>query len=223
MKATVKERLLTSIASKNISARKFETITGLSNGYINNLKRSPTAEKLEKIFYNFPELSKQWLLAGEGQMLTESPPEIQKTSPDESTYASEEKLKQIPILPISAQGGSLNDFTLSVRKYDCEWMSSPIFNADFAIEVAGDSMAPEYPAGARVLIKRINESAFIEWGKVYVIDTENGVVLKKVVPADDDTNIRCVSINPHPNYAPFNIPKTSIYGMYIVLGLYAKK
>ena len=162
-------------------------------------------------------------MAGEGQMLTESPPEIQKTSPDEYTHASEEKLKQIPILPISAQGGSLNDFTLSVRKYDCEWMSSPIFNADFAIEVAGDSMAPEYPAGARVLIKRINESAFIEWGKVYVIDTENGVVLKKVVPADDDTNIRCVSINPHPNYAPFNIPKTSIYGMYIVLGLYAKK
>lgn len=178
---------------------------------------------VDKILKVYQDLSRVWLLTGEGQMLTESPPEIQKTSPDEYTHASEEKLKQIPILPISAQGGSLNDFTLSVRKYDCEWMSSPIFNADFAIEVAGDSMAPEYSAGARVLIKRINESAFIEWGKVYVIDTENGVVLKKVVPADDDTNIRCVSINPHPNYAPFNIPKTSIYGMYIVLGLYAKK
>ena len=110
-----------------------------------------------------------------------------------------------------------------MKEYDCEWMSSPIPDADFAIEVAGDSMAPEYPAGARVPIKRINESAFIEWGKVFVIDTENGVVLKKVVPADDDNCIRCVSINPHPNYAPFNIPKTSIYGMYVVLGMYAKK
>lgn len=170
---------------------------------------------IEQILNFYTDLSRVWLLTGEGQMLTESS--------DVGKSVSEENFKQIPILPISAQGGSLNNFTLSVRKYDCEWMSSPIFNADFAIEVAGDSMAPEYPAGARVLIKRINESAFIEWGKVYVIDTENGVVLKKVVPADDDTNIRCVSINPHPNYAPFNIPKTSIYGMYIVLGLYAKK
>lgn len=223
METTVKKRLLTFMASKNISVRKFEAIAGLSNGYINNLKRSPTAEKLENIFCAFPELSKRWLLAGEGQMLIEPPLEIEKNISDVEKTASEEKLKQIPILPISAQGGSLNDFTHSVRKYDCEWMSSPISDADFAIEVAGDSMAPEYPAGARVLIKRINESAFIEWGKVFVIDTENGVVLKKVVPADDDNCIRCVSINPHPNYAPFNIPKTSIYGMYVVLGMYAKK
>ena len=215
MKATVKERLLTFIASKNISARKFETITGLSNGYINNLKRSPTAEKLEKIFYKFPELSKQWLLTGEGQMLTESS--------DVGKSVSEENFKQIPILPISAQGGSLNNFTHSVRSYDCEWMPSPVSDADFAIEVAGESMAPEYPAGARVLIKRINESVFIEWGKEYVIDTENGVVLKRVVPADDENYIRCVSINPAPDYAPFNIPKSSIFGIYIVLGMYAKK
>ena len=156
-------------------------------------------------------------------LVDSSPSEVKKFSSDVEKTTSEEKLKQIPILPIAAQGGSLNDFTRSVKEYDCEWMSSPIPDADFAIEVAGDSMAPEYPAGARVLIKRINESAFIEWGKVFVIDTENGVVLKKVVPADDDNCIRCVSINPHPNYAPFNIPKTSIYGMYVVLGMYAKK
>ena len=102
-------------------------------------------------------------------------------------------------------------------------MPSPVSDADFAIEVAGESMAPEYPAGARVLIKRINESVFIEWGKEYVIDTENGVVLKRVVPADDENYIRCVSINPAPDYAPFNIPKSSIFGIYIVLGMYAKK
>ena len=168
--------------------------------------------------------SASWLLTGEGAMLVDlSPSEVKKNSSDVEKTTSEEKLKQIPILPIAAQGGSLNDFTRSVKEYDCEWMSSPIPDADFAIEVAGDSMAPEYPAGARVLIKRINESAFIEWGKVFVIDTENGVVLKKVVPADDDNCIRCVSINPHPNYAPFNIPKSSIFGMYIVLGMYAKK
>lgn len=205
----------------------FATSIGKARSYISEVKsgkRPLTEQFVLQICSAFPELSKSWLLTGEGAMLVDLyPSEVKKTSSDVEKTTSEEKLKQIPILPISAQGGSLNDFTHSVRKYDCEWMSSPISDADFAIEVAGDSMAPEYPAGARVLIKRINESAFIEWGKVFVIDTENGVVLKKVVPADDDNCIRCVSINPHPNYAPFNIPKTSIYGMYIVLGMYAKK
>ena len=205
----------------------FATSIGKARSYISEVKsgkRPLTEQFVLQICSVFPELSKSWLLTGEGAMLVDlSPSEVQKNSSDVEKTTSEEKLKQIPILPISAQGGSLNDFTHSVRKYDCEWMSSPISDADFAIEVAGDSMTPEYPAGARVLIKRINESAFIEWGKVFVIDTENGVVLKKVVPADDDNCIRCVSINPHPNYAPFNIPKTSIYGMYVVLGMYAKK
>ena len=166
--------------------------------------------------------SPSWLLTGEGSMLVEnSPSEVKKTSSDVENTTSEEKLKQIPVLPIAAQGGSLNDFTLSVRMYDCEWMASPNPNADFAIEVAGESMMPEYPPGARVFIKRINERAFIEWGEVFVLDTENGIVLKQVHPADDENFIRCVSINP--NYAPFNIPKASIFGMYIVLGVYAKK
>lgn len=184
-----------------------------------------TADFLQRLNTTFGSIfSASWLLTGEGSMLVDlSPSEVKKNSSDVEKTTSEEKLKQIPILPIAAQGGSLNDFTHSVRKYDCEWMSSPISDADFAIEVAGDSMAPEYPAGSRVLIKRINESAFVEWGKVYVIDTENGVVLKRVVPADDENYIRCVSINPAPDYAPFNIPKSSIFGMYIVLGMYAKK
>lgn len=205
----------------------FATSIGKARSYISEVKsgkRPLTEQFVLQICSAFPELSKSWLLTGEGSMLVDSSPsEVKKISSDVEKTTSEEKLKQIPILPIAAQGGSLNDFTRSVKEYDCEWMSSPIPDADFAIEVAGDSMAPEYPAGARVLIKRINESAFIEWGKVFVIDTENGVVLKKVVPADDDNCIRCVSINPHPNYAPFNIPKTSIYGMYVVLGMYAKK
>lgn len=191
---------------------------------LKNKKRNLTEQFVMSICEAFPEVNSSWLLTGEGAMFVDLfPSEVKKNSSDVEKTTSEEKLKQIPILPISAQGGSLNDFTHSVRKYDCEWMSSPISDADFAIEVAGDSMAPEYPAGSRVLIKRINESAFVEWGKVYVIDTENGVVLKRVVPADDENYIRCVSINPAPDYAPFNIPKSSIFGMYIVLGLYAKK
>ena len=33
------------------------------------------------------------------------------------------------------------------------------------LPVSGNSMAPEYPEGSRVVVRRINERAFIEWGK----------------------------------------------------------
>ena len=121
-------------------------------------------------------------------------------------------VKLIPLLPLSAQGGSLNDFVVSVSEKDCEKIISPISDADFAITISGDSMAPEYPNGSQVLIKRINERAFIEWGRDYVLDTCNGVVVKRLAPSENDDCIKCVSLNPSPVYAPFDVSLNDIYG-----------
>ena len=74
----------------------------------------------------------------------------------------------IPLLPIAAQGGTLKEFIVSVKDSDTEHIVSPIKGVDFAITVAGDSMAPEYPNGSQILIKKIDEKAFIDWGKAYV-------------------------------------------------------
>ncbi len=129
----------------------------------------------------------------------------------------------IPLLPISAQGGSLNDFVSSVNLQDCEKIISPIKGADIAITISGDSMADEYPSGSIVLAKRINERAFIDWGKVYVLDTCNGVVVKTLTPSQKEDCVRCVSINPNPIYAPFEVALNDIYGVYRVMLCMAKK
>lgn len=123
----------------------------------------------------------------------------------------------VPLLPISAQGGSLNDFLVSVKDSDCERVVSPIKGADFAMTVAGDSMSPEYPSGSQILIKKINEKAFIDWGKVYVLDTCNGSVIKRIFPTDnkDPDKVKCVSINP--DYPPFEVSLENVFGVYRVL------
>lgn len=123
----------------------------------------------------------------------------------------------IPLLPISAQGGSLNDFIVSVKESDCERVISPINGAEFAMTVTGDSMAPEYPSGSQILIKKINERAFIDWGKAYVLDTCNGSVIKRIFPAEDKDpgKVKCVSINP--DYPPFEVSFEDIFGVYRVL------
>lgn len=119
------------------------------------------------------------------------------------------------LLPISAQGGTLNDFVVSVKGTDCETIISPIKDVDFAIPIAGDSMAPEYPSGSQVLIKKINEKAFIDWGKVFVLDTCNGVIIKRIYPTEKEGVVKCVSINP--SYPPFEVSLKDVFGVYRVL------
>lgn len=125
------------------------------------------------------------------------------------------EVQTVPLVPISAQGGSFNDFVISIRESDCERIISPIKGADWAMSVAGDSMAPEYPSGSQVLIKKINERAFIDWGKVYVLDTCNGSIIKKLFPSDEPDKVVCKSINPE--YPPFEVSMQDVYGVYRVL------
>ena len=122
------------------------------------------------------------------------------------------------LLPQSAMGGSLSGFAVEgATLQNCEKVISPIKGVDFAISVYGESMAPEYPSGSRVLIKKINPDIFIDWGKVYVLDTSNGVIIKEVIVSPKEGCIRCHSINPDPKYSDFDVPMDEIYGIYRVL------
>ena len=123
--------------------------------------------------------------------------------------------EMVLVIPTGARAGTLADFADSVAQYDCERMVTPVKGADYAIQVTGDSMSPEYPSGSVVLIKRINEKAFIEWGKTYVLDTENGAVIKNVRRTDNPEVIECVSLNPA--YQPFTMETKYINGWYRVL------
>ena len=123
--------------------------------------------------------------------------------------------EMIPVLPTDARAGTLADFADAVEAYHCERMVSPIKGADFAMQVTGDSMSPEYPSGSVILCKKINEKAFIEWGKVFVLDTTNGAVIKSVRKTDNDNEVECVSLNPA--YQPFRIDMEYINGWYRVL------
>lgn len=128
---------------------------------------------------------------------------------------AEMEQEMVLVIPTGARAGTLADFSSSVAQYDCERMVTPIKGADYAIQVTGDSMSPEYPSGSVVLIKRINEKAFVEWGKTYVLDTENGAVIKNIRRTDNPQIIECVSLNPA--YQPFTMDTKYINGWYRVL------
>lgn len=69
---TVKERLISYISFLGIGQGRFEKECGLSNGYVNNIRKSITPEKLQQIALHYPKLNTGWLMTGEGPMLKEA-------------------------------------------------------------------------------------------------------------------------------------------------------
>lgn len=219
---TISDRLI--LLAKKLgfdNVNKFEIASELPTGYVRKAKviTKPRQMQLQSIY---PNVNIEWLLSGKGEMLHENnvPPTIQPEFPKDTTKKDPQS-KIVPLIPISAQGGSLNDFSISVMNYECEKVVSPMMDVDFAISISGDSMAPEYPSGCQVLIKRINESAFIEWGKVYVLDTCNGIIIKKLMPSESPDKVLCVSINPA--YPQFEVAFKYIQGIYRVMMVMAVK
>lgn len=205
------ERLNQLIDNKGVTPYYLSQMTKVSQATISRLRSDETAKpsiSTNKKIADYFNVNADWLLTGDGDM-------TEASTYDNLLDNAEQALYTVPLLPISAQGGALNEFVVSVKDSDCERIISPISGVDFAITVSGDSMAPEYPSGSQILIKRINEHAFIDWGKTYVLDTCNGTVIKNLYPSENKGKVTCKSINP--SYPSFDISLTDIYGIYRVL------
>lgn len=214
METTIKERIKAFCGYKHISVRHFERACGFANGYVNSLKNAPNVDRLSTIISTYPEINKIWLLTGEGEMLR---PEASGPSSPSAEVPHADEPHRVPLIPGVAKGGTLGEYADPVRSSECGLIVTPVPAAELAITVSGESMEPDYPAGSVALLRRIDEASFIEWGRAYVLDTVNGAVLKLLAPSDREGHVRCLSINPSPAFAPFDVPLPDIHGIYRVL------
>ena len=99
---SVKNRLLQFLEYKNISQKRFEEMCGLSNGYVNNIRKSIKLDTYkEKIEPIFPELNKKWLLLGEGEMLIEEDEEEPYLRAERNKYGlSLQRIQELTNLPL---------------------------------------------------------------------------------------------------------------------------
>lgn len=213
MEENVKDRLLLFLKNRRINNSEFGRMFDVSTAYVSSIRKSISPEMLDKLRSRFPELSIEWLLTGDGQMLNNT---IQRKSDSDELFYTY-------LLPMSAVAGTLTDFEGSATLADCEKIVSPIAGVDFAINIYGDSMMPEYPSGSMVLIKRMNIDTFIAWGEVFLLDTVNGILLKELQPSENDDEVVCVSHNPSGKYRPFNVSKKDIRSIFRVLACITRK
>lgn len=203
-----KDRILRYIEHEGISIREFERKCGFSNGYFNKIKDFST-DKVQEIIRVFPNLNYIWVLTGETCMLN--------SDMAQSNEVTQVKTETRPRIPYTAAAGSLTSAVEGITSDQCEHI--PRINIfpeyDFTIIIKGDSMEPKYEGGDEVACKRIDSTSFIQWGKVHVLDTAQGILIKRTY--EDGEKIRCVSYNPE--YPDFSIDKDEIYSMSLVVGL----
>ena len=66
---SIKDRIIKFIRYRGLRVKQFENICGLSNGYINSMRKGFGREKLENVLSMFPELNRDWIVYGEGEMI----------------------------------------------------------------------------------------------------------------------------------------------------------
>lgn len=173
--------------------------------------KNVSAAMCDRILSTFPSVSRVWLLTGEGPMISDG------SKP--ATAESEPAAQTVPLVHLSALAGPIAAYYEEGEDLaNCERIYSPVAGADLAIPISGDSMEPKFPNGSIAFIARINEASFIPWGHTLVLETENGVFIKNVLPdSSDQSYVWAESTND--KYPPMHVPKKSIYRMYRVLGV----
>ena len=220
--------------------RAFALHVGVSPTVVENIvgtrRGKPSFDFLEKVCAK-ANISAEWLLMGKGEMVMDmfefrktpmvfhSNPEYYENKVEENhtidkptAHPATKQDEGIPLIPIDAMAGVLT-CEQTALEYECERYVVPMFKgADFLIPVKGSSMYPKYNSGDIVACKRVSMTdIFFQWNKVYVIDTNQGALIKRIKPGSAPDRILIVSDND--KYDPFELPYSAIHAVALVIGV----
>ena len=190
----------------------FASKMGISASLLTEISKERSnvgARTLQKTVQLFG-VSSEWLLTGNGEPWSNG-----ESGSAKSLVAA---AGGIPLIPVDAMAG-FGRGEATVLDSECEHYYVPAFrSADFLFTVSGDSMAPHFLSGDIVACKHLPLSdLFFQWGKTYVIDTEQGALIKRVGKGSHENCITLISDNPA--YEPFEMARSGIRHIALVLGI----
>ena len=174
----------------------------------------PLSDKfLDKICSLDNNINKVWILENKGEML--------KSSNNTPAVAEPQLPSGVPMLPFDAFAGIGTDVEGVNLDTIEERYVVPLFDGmkmDFMISVRGSSMYPKYNSGDVVACRMVQELLFVQWNKIYVLDTiSQGVIIKRLKKSDKEGFVICKSDNEQ--YEPFEIPMSDIRTIALVVGV----
>lgn len=185
----------------------FAKFLGISPQVLYNWKARNTFDT-ELIYSKCIDINPEWLLTGNGNMVKNAFVGKQKNgrgkgiSPISSTYS---------------EGFISVDH--KIMEYDNEQFVIPTFNdADSLVQVKGDAMYPKYNNGDIVACKSLLlDDLFFQWDKVYVLETSQGSLVKRIKKGKDADHILLVSENE--SFEAFELSVSKIFAIALVIGV----
>ena len=215
-KSPIKQNILRYLAQKGVSAYEFYKESGVTRGILQQ-NNGISEDNIARFLAYAPDVNIEWLITGEGPMLSHPTPPTTPTKP-----TSHPSTSGIPLIPLDAVAGFPAESGGGVRMEDCERYVIPEFEnkgANFLIRVSGDSMVPLYYSGDLLACRKITDIRFFQWGTVYVLETSQGVLVKRVQESVDHADsILCVSENSSVHH-PFLLPRDDIRSLSTIVGL----
>ena len=224
----IKKRILQFIEYKGIAKTEFCEKASIS--YANMKGKSLISEiggsQLGEILSIYPDLSADWLLTGEGEMLKEEGKEEVKFVSD-----PKENKRMIPFYDDVSSIGGCNSISASMD--GCmpagEWIDAGdwFHEASAAIRHYGDSMI-EYPSGCILVLKKVEDMRLLLWGRNYMVETTEFRITKRLQSGENNTIVAYSSnTDKYPDgrqiHEPKIIPMESIRSIWLVLGYVVKE
>lgn len=210
------DRIFEYIDYKGVNKSELERKVGISNGYLakQRQRKADIGEGImNSVLDNCPDIDPTWLLTGEGNMLKSPIAKIQKVE--------EGVVGGIPLIPIDAVAGWNGIDECGVLLVNCVRYIIPDFaaaGAEYIIRVSGSSMYPKYCNGDLLACKKIEQVTFFRWGEVYVVDSFQGMMVKRLLPCDENKDaVICKSENE--KNPPFELMKSDIRSLSMIVGL----
>ncbi len=167
-------------------------------------------------------ISSQWLLTGEGDMIdseileTTKDEEIILPSTEEFEYVNNDNEGRIPVVH-ELSYALLDPDNPGKIQADEYYYIKEFRNADFLMRLNGDYMAPKYKSGDLIACRNVKYSNFYQWGRIYALLTcHQGVVVGRVYPHVNNVFIEVQPSNP--DYPRWRIPNDEIAMVAIVIG-----
>ena len=177
---------------------------------------APSAEVLRLISNTF-DISLDWLLSGEGEMLKDGG-QLSIVADSTASYTPS-KQKLVPYYDVDFVGG----FELVCNSQT----ATPTYFVDFQqynegdcwCNVTGRSMEPKIGHGDKMCLREVKRwKEFLPFGEVYAIVTEEFRTVKIITKSDKPDHFKLVPFNPDPEFAPQDIPISMIQRVFRVLG-----
>mgnify|MGYP003301426979 CR=1 FL=1 len=208
--SSVRNRLKSYIKYSRMTQDSFAESLGLSRSYVNAIRKGISNTTLDKILEKYPDLNRNWLLFGEGEMIKNNGNNIVNkhnvngdNNYNSTIYNSSRDVvdaeKVIPYIDTSIARKRNFDVREAIKNEDNllqKSLSDLFLPVDYCQKMNDDSMQEMVQQGDLLFVKFLPRDANLVDGSVYLIFTKSyGILLRQVKINGEEFILRALNHN----------------------------